>query len=65
MVIDGQLDYEAITSRLVAGISANADKKLINQIDKWLDMVDHIYYIDQFRTNIIQQTLYAKVIAMF
>ena len=64
MLVDGGLDYEAIASRLVAGVASSADKKLSNQIDKYLYMIDQIYYIDENEHNVAQQTLYMKIIAM-
>ena len=36
MEYDGGLDFEAINSRLVSGVTTNADKTLSNQVQKWL-----------------------------
>ena len=65
MEYDGGLDFEAMNSRLVSGVTTNADKTLSNQVQKWLDMLDMVYYINDDDHNIFKQTLYLKVLAMF
>jgi hypothetical protein len=65
MEVDGGLDHEAITNKLVAGVANITDRKLVNQINKWIEMVDMIYYISENELNIYQQILYIKVITMF
>lgn len=59
------LDYDAITSKLVAGVSSHADKRLVNQMDKYLVMLDTIFYTSEEEHNIYQQILYIRVISMF
>ena len=65
MEYDGGLDFDAINTRLVSGVTTNADKSLSNQVQKWLDMLDMIYYINEEDQNIHKQTLYLKVLGMF
>ena len=64
MEYDGGLDFDAINTRLVSGVTTNADKSLLNQVQKWLDMLDMIYYINEVDQNIHKQTLYLKVLGM-
>ena len=64
MEYDGGLDFDAINTKLVSGVTTNADKSLSNQVQKWLDMLDMIYYINEVDQNIHKQTLYLKVLGM-
>ena len=59
------LDYDAITNQLVAGVATKSDKNLKNQISKWLDMLDMIFFLSEKEQNIYQQILFIKIISMF
>lgn len=65
MEYQGVLDYDAITNRLVAGATTSSDRSLKNQIIKWLDMLEMIYFTSEDDHNIYQQILYIKIISMF
>jgi len=65
MHVEGGLDHEAITSKLIAGVANITDKKLINQIHKWLEMLDIACFDSEDEHNIYQQILFVKVISMF
>ena len=65
MAVEDGLDYEAITTRLVAEVTTTADKKVINQMQKWLDMLDMIYFTAEDEHNVYQQILYLKIVTMF
>ena len=47
MEYDNGLDFDAINTRLVSGVARKSDKSLSNQVQKWLDTLDTIYYINE------------------
>lgn len=53
MEVDGELDYDAINNKLIAGVAVTTDKKVVNQINKWLEMLDMVYYVGENQTNIM------------
>ena len=65
MEYDGGLDFDAISTRLVSGVTTNSDKSLSNQVKKWLDMFNMIYYINEEDQNTHKKTIYLKVLGMF
>jgi hypothetical protein len=65
MVFNNELDYDAISTELVAGVGTQGNRDLRNQMDKWLEMLDMIVYLDEETETISRQILYLKVISLF